>query len=107
MILVIAFVVVAGAALGAGFFLGWTIGRRRQEADKEDIKRHKAYRENAQKDFDSIRSLADEIIDRANTIGARAGKAEKTVEPTQAALPRFEPSIPQPDNVFTIRSDTA
>jgi hypothetical protein len=85
-ILSISAIIGLALALAAGFYLGWSIGRKRQLVEKQvEFKRDEALRENAQVDFEYVRDKADEIVSIANGIAVRARKAHGTVLKTHSA----------------------
>jgi hypothetical protein len=76
MIILLAFAV----AMALGFFVGWAAGRHNKASNLgRDIQRDEALRENAQVDFEFVRTKADEIIRLASDISKRAKTAHDTV----------------------------
>jgi uncharacterized membrane-anchored protein YhcB (DUF1043 family) len=86
--------IVVAAAFVVGFFLGWIIGRRtKMIAVSKDMKRDEHFRENAQVDFEFVRSKAHDIVRLANEIAKRATDAHDTVLDPHAHVGQ-RPSLP-------------
>jgi len=71
-------VCIATSALSA--LIGWRLGYRQAElVHAKDLLRVAAFKENAKRDFEWLRSRSDEIIAAANQIGQMSRRGSETI----------------------------